>query len=204
MRIIGGKYRGRRLRAVSGLEVRPTSDRLRETLFNILAPRISGTRFLDLCAGSGAVGIEALSRGAHSVTFIDRSPRSCSTIRQNLAGLLDSGETDAVVRVRRADASAAIRELIEEGDRFDVVFFDPPYESGLYERVMVQLGTGRILSPSGIVVVEHRLKTQPETEYGCLTVYRRVKQGESGLLFYENASRRSRTSARSKHLAEHD
>src|SRR5215472_579871 len=96
MRVIAGSYRGRVLRTVRGQEVRPTSDRLRETLFNILAPSISGARFLDLCAGSGAIGIEALSRGASSVVFVDRSRSACSVIRQNLTSL-GIGEQASVV-----------------------------------------------------------------------------------------------------------
>jgi 16S rRNA (guanine966-N2)-methyltransferase len=87
MRVIGGVHRGRRLRTVAGLQVRPTSDRLRETLFNIIAPKINGSNFLDVCAGSGAVGIEALSRGAAEVTFIERNRQACNTINTNLTAL---------------------------------------------------------------------------------------------------------------------
>src|SRR5438034_1147964 len=122
MRVIGGIHRGRRLGTVGGLAVRPTSDRLRETLFNILTPQIQGSRFLDICAGSGAVGIEALSRGASKVTFIERSRQACAVIEANLASL---GITDATII--KHDAAASLKKLAREGAEFDVVFFDPPY-----------------------------------------------------------------------------
>src|SRR5438046_7649966 len=127
MRVIGGIHRGRRLRAVRGLAVRPTSDRLRETLFNILAPRIGGSRFLDICAGSGAVGIEALSRGATEVTFIERSRQACVAIEANLASLGITRST-----IIKHDAAASLKKLARESAQFDLVFFDPPYASEIY------------------------------------------------------------------------
>jgi 16S rRNA (guanine(966)-N(2))-methyltransferase RsmD len=183
MRVIGGKYRGRRLSAPAGLEVRPTSDRLRETLFNILAPRIEGSLFLDLCAGTGAVGIEALSRGALGAVFIDRSRRSAAAIEANLktAGIKEG----AVVKVR--DAESALKRLAEDSMKFDIVFFDPPYSSDIYSRVMRLLGGLPILSDDAIVIVEHRAKSRPEPVYERLSLYREVKQGDSALAFYSGA-----------------
>lgn len=180
MRVIGGAYRGRRLRAPHGELVRPTSDRLRETLFNILAPRIEGSRFLDICAGSGAVGIEALSRGASRVTFIDRSRRACSAIEENLEAIGVSGQSRLINR----DAVAALKRLAEEAAQFDIAFFDPPYSSAIYSQVTGLLAGGGLLSQDAIVVVEHHSKTPPEPEHGELKAYRVVKQGESALAFY--------------------
>jgi 16S rRNA (guanine966-N2)-methyltransferase len=181
MRVIGGIHRGRRLRTVSGLSVRPTSDRLRETLFNILMPRIQGSRFLDICAGSGAVAIEALSRGAVSVTLIDHSRHACGVIEANLTALaITSGAT-----MINRDAAAALKRLEQESRQFDVVFFDPPYASEIYGRVMRQLGTGNLLSARAVVIVEHMAKTPPEPEYGKLRICRELKQGESAVTFYE-------------------
>jgi 16S rRNA (guanine(966)-N(2))-methyltransferase RsmD len=160
--------------------VRPTSDRLRETLFNILAPRIEGSRFLDICAGSGAVGIEALSRGSSRVTFIDRSRRACFTIEENLEAI---GAADQATIINR-DAVAAIRRLAEESAQFDIAFFDPPYASGIYSQVTELLADGGLLSDDAIVVVEHHSKTPPEAEHSSLKMYRIVKQGESALAFY--------------------
>lgn len=179
--MIGGTHRGRRLRSVGGLAVRPTSDRLRETLFNILAPRIHGSRFLDICAGSGAVGIEALSRGAVAVTFIERSRHACAVIEANLTAL---GITIEATTINR-DAPAALKRLEQESKQFDVAFFDPPYASEIYGQVMMQLGSGNLLSAGAVVIVEHRAKTPPEPEYGKLRIFREVKQGESALAFYE-------------------
>src|SRR5258708_10964854 len=126
MRIIAGKYRGRRLKSPPSLQTRPTSDRLRETLFNILAPRIKGARFLDLCAGSGAVGIEALSRGASHVTFVDQSRKMCALIEANLEAIADGIDVELV----SGEAVEFLRRRAKKGvSPFDIIFFDPPYES---------------------------------------------------------------------------
>ncbi len=180
MRVIGGKYRGRRLTAPAGLDVRPTSDRLRETLFNILAPRIKESSFLDLCAGTGAIGIEALSRGAGHTVFVDNSRRAASSIEANLKSI--GIKEGAVVLVR--DAETALKRLAEESNEFDIVFFDPPYASDIYPRVMTALGEGNLLSDDAVVIVEHRAKSRPEPGYGRLSLYREVRQGESALAFY--------------------
>jgi 16S rRNA (guanine966-N2)-methyltransferase len=169
------------LRAVGGLTVRPTSDRLRETLFNILAPRIEGSRFLDICAGSGAVGIEALSRGASEATFVDSSRSACSVIEANLQTLGIEREATVVNR----DALAALKRFAEESGRFDIAFLDPPYASGIYAAVMRRLATTALLSDSAIVVVEHRAKTPPEADYDGLKLFRELKQGESAIAFYK-------------------
>jgi 16S rRNA (guanine(966)-N(2))-methyltransferase RsmD len=181
VRIIGGIYRGRRLRTVEGLAVRPTSDRLRETLFNILAPRIEGSRFLDICAGSGAVGIEALSRGAGEATFIDNARLACSVIEANLQTLGRDLEATVINR----DAVVALKRLAEEANQFDIVFLDPPYASEIYHAVMRKLATSALLSDNSIVIVEHRAKTPPEADYNGLRLFREVKQGESAIAFYK-------------------
>ncbi|MFS8086495.1 MAG: 16S rRNA (guanine(966)-N(2))-methyltransferase RsmD, partial [Acidobacteriota bacterium] len=130
MRIISGKYRGRKLKSPPSLRTRPTSDRLRETLFNVLAPRIKGARLLDLCAGSGAVGVEALSRGAAHVTFVDRSRKMYALIKTNLA-LLDVHEDEGELINR--EAADVLKRLArdtteqEQPQQFDIIFFDPPY-----------------------------------------------------------------------------
>jgi 16S rRNA (guanine(966)-N(2))-methyltransferase RsmD len=184
MRIIGGEFKGRRLRTVSGLSVRPTSDRLRETLFNILGSRVQDSQFLDVCAGSGAVGLEALSRGAAAVTFVERSPRALSAIEENLRANRVPTGPDARARLLKGDAARTIAILGKRAEKFDIVFFDPPYESGIYEQVMTQLGRGQILSPHAIVVVEHRSSGSPAEAYGSLQMYRQVKQGDSALSMF--------------------
>ena len=159
--------------------MRPTSDRLRETLFNILAPHLNESRFLDVCAGSGAVGIEAISRGASHVTFIEQARSACAAIEENLETL----GIDTATIINR-DALSAFRRLVEKEERFDLIFFDPPYASDIYSKVMKALGTGTLLAEDAAVIVEHRAKTPPEEEYGDLRIYRQVQQGESALAFY--------------------
>ena len=181
MRIIAGTYRGRHLQTLTGSMTRPTSDRLRETLFNILASRIDGSSFLDICAGSGAVGIEALSRGASEVTFIENSRDACAVIEANLNTLGAAG----CATIERRSASAALKSLEQTSRQFDIAFFDPPYASEIYHQVMKQLGPGNLIAPGGVVVVEHRAKITPKPEYEKLHRFRELKQGESALAFYE-------------------
>jgi 16S rRNA (guanine(966)-N(2))-methyltransferase RsmD len=149
-------------------------------LFNILARRIDGSRFLDICAGSGAVGIEALSRGASEVTFIERSRQACAAIEANLSELGIGGEATVLNR----DAIGALKRLDQEDKRFDLAFFDPPYASEIRGRVMNKLGSGELLPLGAVVIVEHRVKAPP-SEVGKLRMFREVKQGESALTFYE-------------------
>jgi 16S rRNA (guanine966-N2)-methyltransferase len=180
MRVIGGTYRSRRLIAPRGLATRPTSDRLRETLFNVLAARVEGAVFVDLYAGSGAVGIEALSRGARMVYFFDQAPPAVAAIRANLAALqISSG-----FQILPGSVSAALRRLPE---RSDIVFMDPPYASlGEYGRTLPALGerAEELLTVDGIVVAEHNRKLPLAESYGPLQRYRVLEQGDAGLSFY--------------------
>jgi 16S rRNA (guanine(966)-N(2))-methyltransferase RsmD len=184
VRVISGKYRGRKLKSPPSLKTRPTSDRLRETLFNILAPRIEGARFLDLCAGSGAVGIEALSRGAAHVTFVDRSRKMYALIETNLDLLnLGDGKTEVVSREALEFLS---RNVKHEAEPFDVVFFDPPYAID-YEEVLDYVGENAagLLAQDGVVVVEHHKKKDLPKGFGGLQRYRVVRQSDSCLTFYK-------------------
>lgn len=183
MRIIAGKYRGRKLKSPPSLNTRPTSDRLRETLFNILAPRIEGARFLDLCAGAGAVGIEALSRGAAHVTFVDRSQRMCALIEANLDLCR---VVDDQIRVVLSAAAELLRRMPrrQEG-HWDIVFFDPPY-AGDYDAVLELFAehAALLLGNEGLLVVEHQHKNKLKGELGSLRRQRILKQGDSALSFY--------------------
>ncbi|MCA1556986.1 MAG: 16S rRNA (guanine(966)-N(2))-methyltransferase RsmD [Acidobacteria bacterium] len=183
MRVIAGQYRGRNLRSPPSMQVRPTSDRLRETLFNVLAPRIDGVRFLDLCAGSGAVGIEALSRGASHVTFVDRSRKMCGLVESNLdlCGVPED-ETEVI----KAEADEFLRRVQSKmAERWDIAFFDPPYAVD-YSMVLNLFGTGTILeTDNGLLVVEHHHKNELRDEIGMLRRWRTIKQGDSCLSFYE-------------------
>jgi 16S rRNA (guanine966-N2)-methyltransferase len=182
MRVIAGYYRGRNLRSPPSMQVRPTSDRLRETLFNVLAPRIEGSRFLDLCAGSGAVGIEALSRGATHVTFVDRSRKMCGLVESNLdlCGVPEE-ETEVVL----SEAAEFLRRATAKGDQqWDIAFFDPPYAND-YLPVLAVFGAGAILHDEGLLVVEHHHKNELKDAIGDIRRWRILKQGDSALSFYE-------------------
>jgi 16S rRNA (guanine(966)-N(2))-methyltransferase RsmD len=182
MRIIAGEFRGRVLKSPKGTRTRPTSDRLRETLFNIISPKInSDTRFLDLCAGSGAVGIEAISRGAAHTTFVDQSRKSCALIEENLDRLeIEESKTEVEMN------SAVNFFKRSKSKTFDIVFFDPPYESD-YTEAMHAIGDedSRTLSSEGLLIVEHHAKKNLPDEIGSLRRWRVVKQGESCLSFYQ-------------------
>ena len=187
MRVIAGNYRGRNLKSPPSLQVRPTSDRLRETLFNVLAPHIQDAQFLDLCAGSGAVGIEALSRKAVHATFVDRSRRMCALIASNLA----------LCRVPDSESEVVQAEVIEflrgvarrKQGPWSIVFFDPPYADN-YLATLELFGTHskELLADGGLLVVEHHHKNQLPDEVGNLRRQRILKQGDSALSFYSSES----------------
>ena len=187
VRIIAGKYRGRNLKSPPSLEVRPTSDRLRETLFNIIAPRIADARFLDLCAGSGAVGIEALSRGAAHVTFVDESRSMGNLIKSNLELCrIERSESQVI----QQDATIYLRRFVakqpDSGKPWDIVFFDPPYATN-YSPVLDIFGAhaSSLLTADGLLVVEHHQKNELKAETGSIIRSRILKQGESALSFYQ-------------------
>lgn len=186
MRVISGIYRGRKLRSPPSLEVRPTSDRLRETLFNILAPIIEDSRFLDLCAGSGAVGIEALSRGASHATFVDRSRHMCGLIESNLDLCEVPEEQTEVVNL---EASEFLHQFTKRKlEPWDIVYFDPPYKDD-YLKVLDYLGkhAEELLTDNARVIVEHYYKNQLPEMIGTLKSYRNLKQGDSSLTFYSTS-----------------
>jgi 16S rRNA (guanine(966)-N(2))-methyltransferase RsmD len=166
------------------MQIRPTSDRLRETLFNVLAPRIEGARFLDLCAGSGAVGIEAISRGASFVTFVDRSRKMCGLIESNLdlCGVPEESTevtlSEAADFLRRAEGRAVAP--------YDIAFLDPPYAID-YAPLLELFGARAptLLAGDGILVVEHHHKTTLRDSVGGIRRWRILKQGDSALSFYE-------------------
>lgn len=181
MRIIAGLYRSRQLKSPAGQATRPTSDRLRETLLNVLAPRIAGARFLDLYAGSGAVGLEALSRGAAAVTFVERSSPALKILRENLQ---DLGIREHA-HIYAGTAGAFLRSAERGG--FEIVFLDPPYDAaGEYETTLKLLSesAGKWLAAGAIVIAEHRRKQTLSGQYGALRRTRLLEQGDAALSFY--------------------
>ncbi len=181
MRIIAGQFRSRKLAAPPGVTTRPTSDRLRETLFNVLAPALADTVFLDLYAGSGAVGIEAISRGARQVYFVESDRKAVRTIRDNLKSLaIEEG-----FEVLEREVIMALRLLDSQVVRCDVVFLDPPYGfHGAYEQVLGFLSQSRLLHGESIVIAEHDKHFDLGDTVGALTRYRTLKQGDAVLSFY--------------------
>jgi len=185
MRVIAGIYRSRILKSLKGLALRPTSDRLRETLFNVLGPAVVGARFVDVFAGTGAVGIEALSRGAAEVVFIENHSPAVALIRKNLESLgVRSGAA-----VFGADALRGLEMLAakRKADRaaFDFVFLDPPYAAAEeYERVLRALGSASFLAPGSVVIAEHHKKFDLPVYTGSLSRFRILKQGDAALTFY--------------------
>jgi len=176
MRVIGGEFRSRVLRSVPGLDTRPTPDRLREALFNVLAPRISGAVFADLYAGTGAVGIEALSRGASRAIFVEQNRAAVSVIRENLRSL--GLEARAQIRPGR------VLKTIEKIEA-DIVFLDPPYAlEKEYGLALELLGA----TPPGLVVIQHDVRLKLVDSYRALKRTRELRQGDNVLSFYDAVS----------------
>lgn len=181
MRVIAGKYRSRKLIAPPGLDTRPTSDRLRETLFNVVAGRVPGSLWLDLFAGTGAVGIEALSRGAREVHFVESSARATRVIRANLASL---GITAGFSLIER-DAAMALRALEGQQVTCDFCFLDPPYrQTRDYEQVLSFLSSSRLLALESVVIAEHDKHADLDERFGRLQRFRKLRQGDAVLSFY--------------------
>jgi len=172
MRVIGGEFRSRVLKSVPGLDVRPTPDRLREALFNVLAPRIAGVAFADLYAGTGAVGIEALSRGASRAIFAETGRAAIGVLRENLKSLGLEGRAE----LRQGRATALIGKITA-----DIVFLDPPYDlHSEYETALTKLGE----VPPALAIVQHDVRLKLEPAYGALRQTRVLRQGDNCLSFY--------------------
>jgi 16S rRNA (guanine(966)-N(2))-methyltransferase RsmD len=180
MRIIAGALKGRRLDTPRGAVTRPTTDQVRTALMDALTPWLGGAHLLDIFAGAGGVGLEALSRGAGHVTFVERDARAVTALRHNITGL----GLDDRARVLREDALRALARLEREAARFHLAFLDPPYQRDLTAPVLIALGAGRLLIPPGIVVAQHLSKRPPEPEAGVLQAYRTRRFGETTLTFF--------------------
>ena len=188
MRVVAGMHRSRLLVSPRGTATRPTSDRLRETLFNILASRIDGCHFADLYAGTGAVGIEAISRGAAHVWFAENAPPALAAINQNLAAL----KITRNFTMEDRGTGALLQRLAKAAERLDIVFLDPPYEAEAeYEGSLSFFGSVRgrsILAASALVVAEHASKSDLAKRFGGLEHTRLLRQGDAALSFYKVAA----------------
>ena len=188
MRVIAGEFRSRRLETPRGMATRPTSDKLRETLFNVLGASVAGAKFVDLYAGSGAVGIEAISRGVEFVWFAEKAPPAVAAIRANLRALKVAGgyalEDRSVAKLLESLVRSARANV-------DVVFLDPPYEAAEeYKRSMELLGAhaADVLAEGAVVIAEHGRKVELAEGYGDLKRVRVLEQGDAALSFYKRVS----------------
>lgn len=185
MRVIAGKFRSRPLRSMPGTDIRPTADKLRGTLFNVLTAgnpdALQGSIWLDLYAGTGAVGIEAISRGAGMVYFVESSAEAAQLIRQNLASL----KVDRGFQVMKQDVGRALADLQARRVAADFVFIDPPYRiTDAYQKTLQLLGGSEIVNPEGLVIAEHEKRFDPGEEFGVLRRYRKLEQSDATLSFY--------------------
>lgn len=181
MRIVAGKYGSRHLKSPGKLRLRPTSDRLRETLYDILGGEVEGSLFIDAYAGTGAVGIEALSRGARKAIFIEIARGAAALIRRNLEMLGAQGGAE----IQQGEVLRALARLHARGERADFIFLDPPYDNEAeYGRVLELLGDSAPLAPAGAVIIEHRSTFALPEFAGKLERARLVRQGDATLSFY--------------------
>jgi 16S rRNA (guanine966-N2)-methyltransferase len=185
MRVIAGKYRSRPLKGPGSLRLRPTSDRLRETLFNVLGPSLEDSLFVDLFAGTGAVGIEAISRGARETIFVEANPKAARLIRENLNAL----EIRQGAELIEAPAVRGLERMATRHLLADFVFLDPPYEkTAAYLEVLEFLDASHLIAPRGIVIVEQYWKTELPEFLTRLECTRQIEQGDAILSFYTLAA----------------
>jgi 16S rRNA (guanine966-N2)-methyltransferase len=177
MRVIGGEYRSRRLQSMPGMDVRPTPDKIREALFNILSPEIEGSVFVDAYAGTGAVGIEALSRGARHAIFIEKDRAAVHLIKSNLAAL----GAEAKARVIHGFAALHLGNVVAGGMGSDIVFIDPPYPKEPEYRAALEALEAR---PPGLAIVQHATRFALADQYGPLRRTRTAKYGDNTLSFF--------------------
>jgi 16S rRNA (guanine966-N2)-methyltransferase len=185
MRVIAGKFRSRLLKGPGKLRLRPTSDRLRETLFNILGPSVQDSLFVDLYAGTGAIGIEAISRGARETVFVESHAATARLLQQNLTSLGILGAAELIV----ADAFRGLEKMAAAHRIADFIFLDPPYaEADEHLRVLEFLDASHLVAPRGIVIVEHSRKRELPRRFARLECSRLLEQGDATLSFYRLAA----------------
>jgi 16S rRNA (guanine966-N2)-methyltransferase len=182
MRVLAGSLKGQRLAVPGGRATRPTGDRVRIACLDTLMPYLGRGGFLDLFAGGGGVGIEALSRGARSAVFVESDSAALRALRDNI----DRLGLRAEARVMRDDAVRALSALARRGERFAVVFLDPPYASSGAADALATLGTGAVLAPDAVVALQHATKAPPPDAAGALTVWKARRFGETTLTFFRS------------------
>jgi 16S rRNA (guanine966-N2)-methyltransferase len=179
VRVITGRYKGLMLRSTPGNQVRPTQDRVRESLFSILSDIVSDARVLDLFAGFGTLGIEALSRGAQSASFVERNRGVAALLQSNIDRI---GHSECKVIV--AETAKALRRLSKEGAQFDLVFLDPPYNKGLVERTLEEIARSGVMAPDGRIFAEHESRLKAIRQVAHLYRYDYRRYGDTGISFF--------------------
>jgi 16S rRNA (guanine966-N2)-methyltransferase len=180
VRVISGQAKGRPLKAVPGNATRPTTDKVKEALFSIIGPYFDGDRVLDLFAGTGGLGIEALSRGAGTAVFVDTNPRSIEVVRHNLEATRLTGQAE----IYRSDARKVIRLLESKGLPFDLLFLDPPYVATDCDKLLQELAERGLVADGATSVIEHAAETVYPDEFGGYHRVRHVKYGDIALSVY--------------------
>ena len=188
MKIGSGRFRGRSIETPRGKKTRPTSGRLKKALFDIIAPDLGGARVLDLYAGAGALGLEAISRGASHATFVERGRSAADAIANNLDRLGIAGQAE----ILQFEVGPAIHQLAQRGEQFHIILLDPPYRSDLHATVLGQIDEASLLTEDGFVVIEHHHKLALNDVVGRLRKVRTVRAGESCLTFYNKSNTLSR------------
>ena len=180
MRVISGQAKGRRIKVPKGRALRPTADRVKEALFNILPRDLSGLRVLDLFAGTGNLSVEALSRGAAEALLVDASREAGKAMRENLQAMSFSARS----RVWTSPVLRSLRLLSRRGETFDLIFLDPPYDKGWIGQVLRVVAQAGLLAPAGIVVVEHSVREKVEENYGPLSLRDQRRYGTTLISFF--------------------
>ena len=191
MRIITGEYKGRRLASVKGADIRYTSARVKKSLFSMLRDAVPGARFLDLYAGSGNIGIEALSRGTESVAFVDLNPACAKTISANLARCRLSPKPPRIILLNMG-MSRAMEYFRRRNMQFDIIFLDPPYRLRLVEKSLQEISVCGILSTDGEIIAEHGIRESTPTQVGMFAMTRQKRYGTTLLSFYALAEKEGR------------
>lgn len=184
MQITDGKHRGKYLKSSDSPKVRPTARRIREIMFRILFRRVRAGRFLDLCAGSGTVGLEAVSRGALLATFVERKAKLCGFIRKNMETL---GVKEGHGEIFEMEAASFLKKMDKKKRFWDVVYYDPPYDTD-YQEVLKYFERGVSIKPGGILVIEHHAEMFFPERIGCMKRWRVIVQGDSAISFYDRKS----------------
>jgi 16S rRNA (guanine966-N2)-methyltransferase len=188
MRIIGGVYRGRNLKMPKGIDVRPTQDRVREAVFNMIATVVPGSIVLDLYAGSGAFGIEALSRGASRALFVDNNITSIQAIKANTAFLKESGKA---MQVMRSEGLRALSKFEKEGTKFDIIFLDPPYYREMAKNTLLKIDAYDIVTLRGFIIVEHAKKDLLPEKLSTVALFKERRYGDTVISLYRKESKKA-------------